>query len=186
MSETNPKKILRQKMKLLRAEKAPLFSNAKVQASDIFLEHFSNFINYALYYPMGDELSTLPLIVALRKLGKTICLPNLVGDEMIFRRWDGETLQKSEYQFLEPSSDSDIVIPNLILVPLLAFDRQGHRLGYGKGYYDRVLHHLRQAHQFIAVGYAYSFQEVESVFSEPHDKCLDTVVTETKLIYAKY
>ena len=182
MPETNAKKILRQEMKAIRAQKASRLPNAGVQAKDIFLKHFSSFSNYALYYPMGDELSTLPLIEALQKLGKTICLPGLSGDEMIFRRWNGETLQKSRYQFLEPPSYSEIIVPEVVIVPLLAFDRQGHRLGYGKGHYDRMLSKLRPNHEVISVGYAFSFQEVESVFSETHDECLDYIVTEQGLV----
>ena len=180
-SET-PKLALRRKMKLLRAEKSLLFTNSKIQARDVFLEHFSNFSNYALYYPLGDELSPLPLMEVLCRLGKIVCLPRLSGDKMVFKRWNGETLKKNEYQFLEPSSDADTITPDLILAPLLAFDRQGHRLGYGKGHYDRTFYNLRKDKKIVSVGYAYSFQEVESVFSEPHDECLNYIVTERELV----
>lgn len=178
MLQKNQKQILRQKMKLLRREKFSLFPDAASKAKDIFLENFSNFSRYALYYSMGDELSTLPLIEALKLLKKTICLPQLTSEGLVFRAWHGEPLQKSDYQFLEPSSDADLMIPEVIIIPLLAFDRKGHRLGYGRGHYDRMLSKLQQNHKVITVGYAYSFQEVESVFSEPHDECLSYVVTE--------
>jgi len=181
MFQKNQKQILRQKMKALRRRQSSLFPDAAIHAKDIFLENFSNFSRYALYYPMGDELSTLPLVDALRLFNKTIALPQLTDKGLVFRAWHGEPLQKSDYHFLEPSSDAEIIIPEAIIIPLLAFDREGHRLGYGKGHYDRALHDLHQNHKFITVGYAYSFQEVESIFSEPHDECLDYVVSETQL-----
>lgn len=181
MAEIHPKETLRREMKALRSQKAPAYPNAAIHAKDIFLENFSNFSNYALYYPMGDELSTLPLMEALKKLDKTICLPQLNDEGLLFKSWNEEPLQKSDYQFLEPSSNSPLIIPDLVLVPLLALDSQGYRLGYGKGHYDRVLQHLRQNHKLTTVGFAYSFQEVKSIPHEPHDQRLDYIVTEQGL-----
>ena len=72
--------------------------------------------------------------------------------------------------------------PEVLIVPLLAFDRQGYRLGYGGGYYDRTLERLRARHPVIAVGFAFAAQEVDAVPTEPTDEPLDLIVTETGVI----
>lgn len=120
-------------------------------------------------------------MTSLQDLDRVICLPQVTADELVFRKWEGEPLQQSQYNFLEPSSDLPQIIPDLVVVPLLAFDSKVHRLGYGKGHYDRTLHELRQRHNLTTIGYACSFQEVAEIPREPHDEKLDYIVTEKAL-----
>ena len=81
----------------------------------------------------------------------------------------------------EPSPAAAEVIPDVMLVPLAAFDRQGHRIGYGAGHYDFTLEHLRKAKAIIAIGTAFSVQEIKAVPAQPHDVALDYVLTEKKV-----
>jgi 5-formyltetrahydrofolate cyclo-ligase len=83
---------------------------------------------------------------------------------------------------MEPKADQPRALPNVVLVPLLGFDRQGHRLGYGMGYYDQALTELRQAGAVLAIGLAFSAQEVAAIPIEAHDQPLDWIVTEKEAI----
>jgi 5-formyltetrahydrofolate cyclo-ligase len=82
---------------------------------------------------------------------------------------------------LEPSPAAAEMIPDIMLVPLAAFDRAGHRIGYGAGHYDHTLAHLRKVKPIAAVGVAFAVQEIEAVPALPHDVALDYVLTETQL-----
>lgn len=183
MSLIAQKQILRTQMKTLRAEKASTFPAASEKASEIFLAHFSYYTRFALYYPLPDEMDTRPLMTSLTAQGKIIGLPQVDDKGLVFRRWQsGETLTRGPYQTLEPELQAEIMNPEVVVVPLLAFDSKGYRLGYGKGHYDRTLAALRQNGGVIAVGYAWSFQAVETLPHEAHDMPLDTVVCENSII----
>ena len=133
-------------------------------------------LSTAGYYPIGSEFDPLPLLQTLRFAGVRTGLPRVVGKRPLeFRRWvPGELLVEGEYGTKEPGPDAPPFTPDLILVPLLAFDARGGRLGWGGGYYDRTLEANPGA---IAVGLAFDEQEVESVPTEPHDRRLDAVLT---------
>ena len=132
------------------------------------------------YAPIGSELDVRPLLQRLQALGAHLALPRVEDSGHIsFRAWQfGDELVDGPMRLKQPSSDADIVQPTLVLLPLLAFDGFGNRLGYGKGYYDRALTRLRETGRAFACGIAYSGQEVERVPDEPHDVPLDWVVTE--------
>ena len=83
---------------------------------------------------------------------------------------------------LEPSPAATEVVPDIILVPLAAFDRRGHRIGYGAGHYDHTLAHLRKIKPIAAIGFAFAAQEIEAVPALQHDAALDFVLTETEVI----
>ncbi len=105
------------------------------------------------------------------------------GEPLVFRAWTKDTvLVRGLYGILEPSSDAEEVEPDIVLVPLAAFDRRGHRLGYGGGYYDRTLQGLRKTRRITAAGLAFSVQEIGELPADAHDEPLDLVLTERDVI----
>ncbi len=137
------------------------------------------------YWPMGSELDVLPAIEALHACGHAIALPVMLGPArpLIFRLWSpGMALQDAGFGTSEPPPEAPEVEPQVLIVPLLAFDRQGYRLGYGGGFYDRTLAKLRAKSDVLAIGAAYAAQEVESVPREATDLALDWIVTEREAI----
>lgn len=137
------------------------------------------------YWPMRGEIDVLPLLGALAERGQVTALPAVVGrkEPLEFRRWaPGEALEEGIYGTRHPPASAGVVRPVCLLVPLLAFDRRGVRLGYGGGFYDRTLAALRAVGPVVAVGVAYAGQEVEALPAEPHDERLDWVVTEKEVI----
>ncbi|MEB3701634.1 Putative 5-formyltetrahydrofolate cyclo-ligase [Candidatus Bealeia paramacronuclearis] len=183
MSLIHAKQKLRQEMKALRLKLAPTLPEASNLARNVFLKSFPNTLNVALYYPLKEELDTKPLLESLREKGSVISLPVITDHHLIFKKWDPKiALIKSSFQTFEPNSSSEIILPEIIVVPLLAFDRKGHRLGYGKGHFDRTLNAFRQNHKIIAIGYAYSFQELQNLPQEDCDERLDYIITEKEII----
>jgi 5-formyltetrahydrofolate cyclo-ligase len=111
--------------------------------------------------------------------GQPVCLPVVLGDSqpLELRLWqEGAPLYPSGFGTLAPPDDAPRAEPDIILMPLLGFDRLGTRLGYGGGYYDRTLEAL--SHKPKLIGFAFAAQELEHVPREPHDVPLDAVVTE--------
>ncbi len=139
----------------------------------------------SVYLPIRGEPDTEPLIEALVAVGMTVALPVTVerARPLRFRVWSpGEALETGRYGIREPLSSAPEVSPDVLFVPLAAFDRRGFRLGYGAGYYDSSLEALRREKAILAVGIAFSIQQVESVPTEPHDQRLDAVITEHGLM----
>lgn len=133
------------------------------------------------YVAINGEIDPLPLLAALDQEGRSLCLPAVMGrgTALAFRRWHpGEPLAAGAYGTWEPLADAPLVVPSLILVPLLAFDARGHRLGYGGGYYDRTVARLRRLGPLLAIGLAYEAQRVADLPSTEHDQRLDAVLTE--------
>jgi 5-formyltetrahydrofolate cyclo-ligase len=136
------------------------------------------------YWPIRGEADPLPLLAALAEAKIETALPVVAGrgKPLIFRAWRrGDPLIDSPLGLREPTPDSPAAEPDLLFVPLAAFDRAGHRLGYGAGYYDATLAGLR-AKRPLAVGLAFSTQEVERIPAEPHDHPLAFVITERETI----
>jgi len=131
------------------------------------------------------EIDPSALMQALRARGASLALPVAIGrgEPLVFRAWTADTvLVRGLYGILEPSSDAEDVEPDIVLVPLAAFDCRGHRLGYGGGYYDRTLHGLRRARRIIAAGLAFSVQQMDQIPEDAHDEPLDLVLTERDVI----
>ena len=134
------------------------------------------------YWTTGDELDVRPLLGALDDAGYRCALPVVVAPDavLVFRRWrTGDVLTAGRFGIMEPGADAEAVTPDLVIVPLLAFDRAGYRLGYGAGYYDRTLGALRGAGPVVAVGVGFAAQGVDAVPHDAADARLDWVVTET-------
>jgi len=137
------------------------------------------------FHPIRDEPDTLLLLDALAARGLATALP-ITGERdtaLTFRRWrPGDPTVPGQMRIPEPALEAPLVEPDLLFVPLAAFDRRGHRIGYGAGHYDRTLKMLRSKRRTIAVGVAYAVCEVEAVPAEPHDETLDYILTETELV----
>lgn len=132
------------------------------------------------WYAMDAELDPLPLMLKLHDEGAILALPAIVEGKVVFRAWTpGEPLQRAGFGTSEPEKSAPEVNPDVVLAPLLAFDPQGYRLGYGKGHYDGGLTRLRAAKKIIAIGLAFDEQCVDKVPKEPHDQRLDYVITES-------
>jgi 5-formyltetrahydrofolate cyclo-ligase len=137
------------------------------------------------YWPMGDELDIRPLLDRLSSLDIVCALPVVVEKDLplAFRRWrPGDALVLGPFGTSEPISDASEIVPTLVLTPLLAFDRDGGRLGYGGGYYDRSLAGLRRSGSVQAVGVAYDAQEIDEAPMGASDQRLNWVVTESRFI----
>jgi 5-formyltetrahydrofolate cyclo-ligase len=133
------------------------------------------------YWPMGDEADPRALMSALAARGHALALPRVEKKNapLVFHRWrEGEALVIHKFGMSEPHLDSQIVVPDVLLVPLLAFDADGYRLGYGGGFYDRTLFSLARK---TAIGIAYAGQQVSALPHEAHDHPLDAVLTENGL-----
>ena len=139
----------------------------------------------SVFWSIGDELPTHVLIAALHEAGFAVCLPvtGKRGTPLTFRRWTPtEAMVPGRMAIPEPPSGADVLEPDLLFVPLAAFDRRGHRIGYGAGFYDLTLAGLRARKDVTAVGLAYAAQEVLFIPEEAHDEPLDFVVTEKDTI----
>ncbi len=136
---------------------------------------------FAGYWPIKSEIDPRPLMRCLLAGGWTGSLPvsGPRDQPLSFREWaEGEPLESGPFGVSEPLSNRGTIRPMLLIVPLLAFDRRGHRLGYGAGYYDRTLAALRRAGSLTAVGLAFAGQEMDRLPSTEDDQPLDWVVTD--------
>jgi 5-formyltetrahydrofolate cyclo-ligase len=139
------------------------------------------------YWPIRSELDPRPMLDIARACGHTVALPVLLdSDTLRFRLWaDGNELVRAGFGTIGPGADAPEVVPDIMLLPLAAFDRSGHRIGYGKGHYDRALARLATlGHLPLLIGLAFAVQEVDKVAFEPHDIPLDFIVTEEEPIAA--
>ena len=134
------------------------------------------------YWPITREADVKPLLGKLAEKSVICLLPVVIARDtaLVFREWQpGDELAPSDLDIPEPTIDKSVGIPEFLLVPLLAFDRQGYRLGYGGGFYDRTIARLRVRGPVIAVGVAYQAQLVDSVPVGANDEPLDWMVTDT-------
>lgn len=139
----------------------------------------------ALFWSIQDEISTRPLLAQLTALGCTLAFPitPATPGPLSFHHWaPGDKLVRTAGGLFEPEPDAPAVTPDIVITPLLAFDRRGHRLGYGKGYYDRTFAAISADKQPHRVGLAFAIQEVDTVPAEAHDRPLDAIVTEREVI----
>ena len=137
------------------------------------------------YSPIRSEIDPAPLMQELAARGMRLALPVITARDspLGFRLWAAnDKLLRGPLGILEPSPDAAEIVPDIVLVPLAAFDRLGHRIGYGAGHYDRTLARLRDSKKIIAIGLAFAVQEIETIPALPHDVALDYVLTETQLL----
>jgi 5-formyltetrahydrofolate cyclo-ligase len=137
------------------------------------------------FYPHQSEIGVLAILGKLAGDGWTPCLPVVQGKNLplLFRQWyPGEPTIPGLWKIPVPELSRPEVDPDVLLVPMLAFDRSGYRLGYGGGFYDRTLARLRAIKHVTAIGVAYAAQEMGSVPHGDHDQRLDYVMTEREII----
>ncbi len=135
------------------------------------------------YYPINHEVDILQALPKERS-----CMPVIEGNSkhLHFHKWSvGDVLEKGAHGTMQPKKSPQNIIPDIILVPLVAFDRRGYRVGYGGGYYDVTLADLRKSKRIIAIGIGYGLQEVDHVNEESFDQKLDVIITEKEIIKIK-
>jgi 5-formyltetrahydrofolate cyclo-ligase len=138
------------------------------------------------FMPLKSEISPLPLMRKLAAQGARLALPAIAGRgrPLSMRQWAiGEPLDRGQWGIREPKPEAAAVDPDVLLVPLLAFDRAGHRIGYGAGYYDMTIAQIRaRKPAACAIGIAFAAQEIACVPATPRDARLDLVLTEREVI----
>lgn len=181
------KHLLRKTM-LSRRRNLPVEERAdageRIQQTFIASPEFRAAEVVALYSPIHGEVATGNVMAVALAAGKRVLFPVVCADNLRFIRVAGnEELRPGAYGILEPCPN-DGVVPveeaDLIVVPGVAFDLGGRRIGYGKGYYDRAVHHLEGHGRLIA--FCYDFQVVAEIVGEPHDVAVDKIITETRVI----
>ncbi len=159
------------------------------QHADLARQHF--FLNVplndqsivAVYWPIRGEMDTRALLGQLIDQGTVTCLPEVVGDNqpLKFRQWDGMSpLDAGDFGTMQPGPHAPEVTPNVILLPLAAFDAAGYRLGYGKGFYDRTLAEMQS--RPLLIGYGFSTQQVDAIPAEAHDVRMDMMISELGML----
>lgn len=135
------------------------------------------------FWPLKGEPDVCPLLAGLLGRGYECSLPVVMPDSrLIYKRWrPGDPLEVSSFATQQPLPTAENLDPNIMLVPLVAFDATGARLGQGGGHYDRALTARKDKLDFISVGIAYDFQRCDAVPREEHDVCLNYIVTEERL-----
>jgi len=173
LDKTILRQTMLQKRQQLTSQERESAATAWTKTALEFLS-IQNYQTIAGYMPIRGELNVLPLLEALREAGKTILLPRTpeTPAALTFHEYHEEQLESGLYDIQQPTANCTIHTPDIILVPLTAFDEKGNRLGYGGGYYDRTLAEFNG----ISIGCAYDFQRVDSLLVEAHDKPLDSVI----------
>lgn len=162
------------------ATRKAAFAAGQGQAAELLADVLAAHRGKALsgYMPMRTEIDPLP---AMGAHDGTVGVPVIMGaaQPLRFREWSpGCAMMAGEFGALIPAEGAWIE-PQVVIVPLLAFDARGYRLGYGGGFYDRTLEGLRARHDIVAIGFAFAAQEVEAVPIDATDQKLDLIVTET-------
>jgi len=137
------------------------------------------------FSPMTTEINPIPLLRKLADAGASLALPAIAGRGklLIMRAWHfGAPLASGQWGIREPTPEAPEVAPDILIVPLACFDRAGHRIGYGAGYYDMTINALRARKPVIAIGIAYAAQEIAQVPATERDARLDLVLTERETI----
>lgn len=154
---------------------------AQARLGEVLADHAGRPL--AGYMPIRTEIDPLPVMAEAARKGP-VAVPVIVaaGQPLSFRRWHpGAKMVSGPFGAMIPEAGDDLV-PEVLIVPLVAFDRAGNRLGYGGGFYDRTLAKLRAARPTVAIGFAYGAQEAEALPLEPTDEPLDAIVTEAGVL----
>ncbi len=157
-------------------------------ASNFDIQTSPNGLIIAGYMPMDSEIDPIALMRKLQTQGAILALPRVNKKKQMldFHIYDfGDLLEQSAFGIREPLESSPIIEPDWLLVPLLAYDKYGRRLGYGGGFYDKAIFQLKANKKIKTIGIAYSAQEVEAVPHEAHDEPLDWIVTNKGARHAK-
>jgi 5-formyltetrahydrofolate cyclo-ligase len=137
------------------------------------------------FSPMKTEINPIPLMRKLAAVGARLALPCISrrGKPLIMRAWNfGAAMASGQWGIREPTPDAEEVVPDILIVPLACFDRAGHRIGYGAGYYDMTIRALRAKKNITAIGISFAAQEIPQVPATGRDERLDLVLTERETI----
>ena len=137
------------------------------------------------FSPIKTEFNPVPLMRKLADAGAALALPVVAGRglPLIMRAWKfGDEMASGVWGIREPKPEAPEVFPDILLVPLAAFDRAGHRIGYGAGHYDRTIARLREMKPVTAIGVCFAVQEIERIPATEFDQRLDLVLTENEII----
>ena len=137
------------------------------------------------FMPLKSEINPLPLLRKLADLGAQLALPAIAGrgKPLIMRAWKfGDPFKTGQWGIREPMPEAPEVAPDILIVPLACFDRAGHRIGYGAGYYDMTITALRAQKPVVAIGIAFAAQEIPKIPATIRDARLDLVLTEREVI----
>ena len=137
------------------------------------------------FSPMKTEINPVPLMRKLADAGAKLALPAIAGrgKPLIMRAWNfGDPMKSGQWGIREPVPEAPEVAPDILIVPLAVFDRTGHRIGYGAGYYDMTINALRAKKKVTAIGIAFAAQEIAQVPATERDARLDLVLTEREVI----
>ncbi len=137
------------------------------------------------FSPMKTEISPIPLMRKLADAGARLALPAIAGRgrPLIMRAWKfGDSFKAGQWGIREPVPEAPEVAPDILIVPLACFDRAGHRIGYGAGYYDMTIGALRAKKPVVAIGIGFAAQEIPKVPATDRDARLDLVLTEREII----
>ncbi len=182
-SSQSAKTVMRLEMRARRHALAEAAPEAGRRAAALLpLDRLPAFRIVSGYRPMGSEIDPRPLMERLAAEGASLALPAAHSRDaaLAFRAWKpGDPLEPDAFGIPSPTKAAPEVRPDLVLAPLVAFDRTGGRLGQGAGHYDRTLENLRAAQAVFVLGLAYAGQEVARVPAEAHDQPLDAILTET-------
>jgi 5-formyltetrahydrofolate cyclo-ligase len=188
-SPDSAKTLLRLQARALRRTLARQAPDAADQAALHLPEALvGRFAVVSGYHALGGELDPRPLMRRLRAAGAALALPVTLDRDapLMFRRHEpGERLVPDALDVPSPAPEAQEVEPDLVITPLVAFDRAGGRMGQGGGFYDRTLEALRKRRPVFALGLAYAGQEVARVPGEAHDQMLDAILTETGYIQVR-
>jgi 5-formyltetrahydrofolate cyclo-ligase len=182
-----PKKSVRRTMLTHRRSlTAAQFRSASILIQDALMEtdEYRRARFLALYAPIHNEVDTAKVAAAALASAKRVAYPVVVGHGLVFREVEElSSLHTGAFGILEPCPDCRVFEPedvDMFILPGVAFDLTGHRIGYGKGYYDKTLHRFEGQGRFV--GLCYDFQLIEAIAGESHDVRMDMVITEKRII----
>ena len=188
-SPASAKAVLRLELRALRKRLAADAHGAAERAAEILPAHrLGAFSIVAGYRPQGSELDPWPVMRRLAEAGARLALPVAADRDspLTFRAYaSGDLLAPDAFRIASPTAAAALVEPDLVIAPLLAFDRRGWRMGQGAGCYDRTLATLRARKAVFVLGLAYAGQEVARIPCEAHDQPLDAILTEKAYIEAQ-
>lgn len=175
------KQDIRNKIKVLRnSYSCDELKDKSLQITNAFYKKYSFLNIFLFYYPIENEVNTLPLIEKLFAEGKDIYLPAVCGKNMIFKQFEGfDKLNTGKFGIYEPAGKELDTLPDIMCIPGVAFDESCNRIGYGGGYYDR---YLAVENTIIKSAFAYEFQIIDKIETESFDKPVDEIFTENRII----
>ena len=179
----------KQERERLLRERASLDKDERNRLHEAIARHFNGLLPYihgrliGCYWPIRGEFNSVPFMMSLYKSGSSVSLP-MVDDEnmqLVFRKWHPEALMSRDKVGVPYPADTEYEQPEILLIPLLGFDARGYRLGYGAGYYDRTLHHMKPPPITIGIGYEAAL--LESIAPHEADVPMEFILTERGLRY---